>query len=78
MKTPKENLVKIDWIDSVGTGHWGNNPVSNLNCSTVGHLVEKKKDRVVIAMNKSYCSKDSYGHFMEIPRVAIKKITKLK
>ena len=72
----KLDPVKVYWIDSMGNSGWGSlREHSNMNCTTVGHFIEKTKDRLILAMNSSeYFT----GDHMEIPLVAIKKIKKLK
>lgn len=68
--------VLVEWIDSVQTMGWGElHEPSDMRCVSVGILVSKTKDRLTLAVNYDG---DSFGHFMEIPLVAIKKIRKLK
>ena len=70
----QNNPVIVEWIDSMSSGGWHDYKESDLTCYTVGMLYEDKKDRVVIAMNKSA---HGYGDYMEIPKIAIKKVTRL-
>ena len=74
-KHPKTNPVIVRWIDSMKISGWTAYEASGMECTTVGHLVSKTKDRVVIAMNRSTCGD---GDFMEIPLVAVKSVKKLK
>jgi hypothetical protein len=68
-------IVKVKWIDSMGTAGWGEGDSSDMRCCTVGILHKKTKKSVIIALNQSAYGR---GHFIEIPKVAIKKIKKLK
>lgn len=71
--------IHIKWVDSVSTEGWVNNHKdSNLNCETVGFYVSETKDRVKVALNKSHVSDNSYGHYVEIPKGAIKSRRWLK
>ncbi len=74
-KHPKVKPVVVRWVDSTGISGWSKYTASKMECTTVGHLVEKTKDRVVIALNRSQYND---GDYMEIPNVAIKSIKKLK
>lgn len=78
MSKAKLNLVLIEWVDSIGSSGWKHDfEQSDMRCVSAGHLIEKTKDRIIIAMNKSLHA-DGYGDYMEIPLCAVTKITKLK
>ena len=67
--------VEVEWIDSINSGGWREVPKSDMSCRSVGMLVEKSKDRIILAQNNSaFCA----GHYTEIPRIAVKRIRKLK
>lgn len=71
--------VLVEWIDSAVTGGWNSkeaykNP-SDYSCVTVGILLNKTKDRIIIALNQSA---HQYGEIIEIPLVAVKRIRKLR
>jgi len=72
--------VVVDWIDSVGQGHWGEyDEKTDMRCTSVGFLLKKDKTRIVLAMNKSHQgATPGYGHYMTIPALAVKKIRKLR
>jgi len=76
-KTWKDKPVKVDWIDSMNTSGWCDYTVTDMECTTVGLYYAETDERIVIAMNVSHDSK-TYGNYMEIPKCAIKKITRLK
>jgi len=67
--------VYVEWIDSMGSGGWGIYKPGDMRCVSVGHLVQKTKDRVVIALSRSA---HTDGDHMEIPMFAVKKIRRLK
>lgn len=72
---PKVTPVVVRWVDSIGTSGWRSDYDSRLECTSVGHLVEKNKQGVVICLNKSHYT---CGDYIEIPRSSIKSIKKLK
>ncbi len=75
-KHPKTKPVVVRWIDSMGTSGWNNlDKPTDMECTSVGHLIKKTKDRVTIAMNRSHYGN---GDYMEIPMIAVKSIRKLK
>lgn len=68
--------VMVEWIDSISASGWGElKEPEDMRCASVGHLIEKSKDRVVICQNMSMLNP---GHHMTIPRVAVTRITRLK
>ena len=75
-KSNKGNELKkihIKWIDSVGTGGWVNDHQdADMRCETVGFWLSETKDMVKVALNKSHCGEKSFGHYIQIPKVAIK------
>ena len=77
MSKKKTIPVCVEWIDSMGCAGWGDYTPSNMNCVSVGFLVEKNKDRVILALNKSL-HVGRHGDYMEIPLCAVKRIRKLK
>jgi hypothetical protein len=74
-KAAKGDLVKVDWIDSVGSGGWRDEPMTDPRCVSVGHHLGKKNGLLRIAMNKSAYG---YGDYMSIPAVAVRKVTLLR
>ena len=74
-KHPKTQPVIVRWIDSMKASGWRDHEDSKMECTSVGHLVKRTKDRVVIAMNRSHCGD---GDYMEIPTCAIKSVKRLK
>lgn len=76
MKPKAPVPVLVEWIDSVQSIGWGElHEPSDLTCWSAGFLVSKTKDRVTLALNWDGAE---HGMTMEIPRVAVKKIRKLK
>ena len=67
--------VRVDWVDSMGHSGWRDYEPAEMSCVSVGMLYKENKDSIVIALNKSAYN---HGDYMEIPKVAIKSITKLK
>lgn len=78
MKTP--SIVHVSWIDSCSPSRkWqdrdgikGYKPAS---CITVGYLIEKRKDAVVIAAS---WGEHEVGDVTAIPRSCVKKIRRLR
>lgn len=73
----KCKIVIVEWVDSMGSSGWHDYTETNMDCVSAGHLIAVKKDRVVIAMNKSMHN-STYGDYMEIPKAAIKKISRIR
>lgn len=67
--------ILVEWIDSMGQSGWGKHSEADLRCVTVGILIRKEADRIILAMNKSA---HSHGEYMNIPLVAVRRIRKLK
>jgi hypothetical protein len=68
-------IVHITWVDSqVDLGWKRVDPKITLLCESVGYLVEKTKDRVIIATNFAHGDVVSYGQHTHIPTCSIKKI----
>ena len=78
----KKNMIgqpiKVDWVDSMSSHGWRDYPYGTMNCSTVGFYYREFDDRVVVALNRSFDSEDNFGTYIDIPKVAIKKMRKLK
>lgn len=72
---PKTKPVIVRWVDSMGTSGWRDHKPSDMECTSIGHLISKTKDRVTIAMNSSHYGD---GDFLEIPMVAVKSVKRLK
>ena len=76
-KSWKGKAVRVDWVDSMQTSGWCDYKPVDMSCSTIGHYYAERTDRIVLALNLSY-DENTYGNYMEIPRCAITKITRLK
>ena len=64
--------VAVLWVDSQAQPGWGEYKRDvDLVCSTVGHLVERTKTRIVVALS---LSQNHYGDYLTIPRCAVKSI----
>ena len=69
-------VVQVDWVDSMSTQGWvHNHKNTDMRCTSVGILVFEDHERIKIALNRSWNSRDSYGDFMEIPKCSVKKRT---
>ena len=73
------HIVKVDWLDSMGTGgHWESTesitPMRPVKCRSVGWVLEETKKSITIAMTVSetmiYARK-------AIPKCSITKLTRL-
>lgn len=71
----KQKYIYIEWVDSVSTPYWGDPPKNTtMKCTTLGHFVTEDKVKICIALNYSLDSGASgYGHYIEIPKVAVTK-----
>lgn len=78
MKLPKGQLVIVKWQDSSSEGSWSIHPERHTLsvCTTVGYVVHKTDDRVVIAASKDDTGANSQR--MAIPRSVITDARKLK
>lgn len=71
------NVVLVEWDDSTAMGGWTDEADLELaKCRTVGFLITKNKNRVVVAQSTSDIA--HYDNRFGIPRKCIKKITELK
>lgn len=69
--------VVVEWVDSNSTGGWNDNhQPTDMSCVSVGLLVQELPDRIILAQSRE--AGGWWGDFIEIPRVAVKKIRKLK
>ena len=69
--------VVVEWLDSNSTGGWdASHKITDMSCISVGLLVQKLPDRIVLA--QSHEADGLYGDFIEIPRVAVKKLRRLR
>ena len=53
-KYPKMHPVIVRWVDSMKTNGWTKYEASGMECTSVGHLVAKSKDRVVIEIGRAH------------------------
>lgn len=69
--------VMVEWKDAQTTEGWSDleNKARPLECISVGLLVGRTKDRLIIAMSKSA---DYYGDHLEIPLGMVKKVRRLR
>ena len=73
--------VEIEWEDSTAIGGWSDSGDLELcQCKTVGYLVTKNRNRVVVVQSTSNGggSEEHFDNRFGIPRKCIKKITELK
>lgn len=67
-------LMLIEWEDSSGHSGWHNPNQTNhrtLYCSTIGYVIEGKKDTICLA--QSICENGDVDHVISIPNVCIRK-----
>jgi len=76
----KNKMVHVFWVDSMSRQGWvDHKPSISLKCESVGFMLEKNKERIVLA--KSYSHGEhavSWGDHMHIPMCAVTKIRVLK
>lgn len=78
MKPKAPVPVFIEWVDSHSTSGWElTHEPKDLACISVGLLVQEYPDRIVIAQSHA-AANGEYCDFMEIPRVAVKKLRRLR
>ena len=75
---PKYPAVRVDWVDSAFTQGWQRSwaKVRTSECSTIGYLIEKTKEQVVVAMGIN--EDGGYGEALAIPRANVRKVRKLR
>ena len=71
-------LVKIDWEDTFADVGWSNDKLSPIKVASVGWLICKDKDKVVISSMVGTASLQDFNCRQAIPRGCIKKITTLE
>ena len=71
-------IVRVDWVDSFKTSGWTKYGKANLRCTSVGVLLQKAKDRVIVAQTISHNEKDSVADYIEIPKCSIISMRRLK
>jgi len=72
---PSTVPVEVRWTDSIASNGWGAKAGAKMGCVSIGHLVERSKDRVVLAQSRSHYSE---AEVLEIPASAIKSVRKLR
>ena len=79
MRIRNGDWVKVTWIDSAGIGKWADiedaETLTALDCTTVGHLLNRNDGMVRIAGTKG--ENESAIHIIAIPKVSVKKIIRL-
>lgn len=69
--------VAVEWVDSNSTGGWDNDhKPTDMSCISVGILIQMLPDRIILAQSRE--ADGWHGDFIEIPRVAVKKLRKLR
>lgn len=70
-------MVEVEWIDSVASGGWRKiedyETREPTNCVSVGYLVSKTRERIVLLQNLNPENGDA-SDSMTIPRACVKKI----
>ena len=73
-----EQIVEVEWIDSCRTDGWHDQQdFGPALCRSAGYLLAKTEDKVTLALSLG----DDTEHVcqtMTIPRVAVRKIRRLK
>ena len=72
---PKARPVIVRWIDSMGQSGWNDPTPSKMECTSVGNLIKRDKESVVLSLNKSHYGT---GDHIEIPAIAVKSVKRLK
>lgn len=75
MAVKQNDPVLVEWVDSMSTQGWRDLGGTDIKCQTVGMFVQEDREKVAVCLNKSAYG---YGDYIEIPKVAIKRIRKLK
>lgn len=76
-------LVEVTWADSYGVGGWLDPDQVEAfidqphECQTLGYLLLKAKDRLVLCMNIGIGG-TNHGHLMSIPTTQVRKVRYLK
>jgi len=68
----------VQWEDSAGTHGWQlhrDGQYGTVMCHSVGWMVEKSKNRVVMALN---WNEGQIGEIMTIPKSAVRKMKRLR
>ena len=71
-------LVKIDWEDTFADVGWSNDDLSPVRVASVGWLIRKEKDKVVISSMIGTAGLEDFNCRQAIPRGCIKKITTIE
>lgn len=74
-KYPEVRPVIVRWVDSIASSGWRDAPESKTECVSVGNLIKRDTNGVVLAMNSSHYGA---GDYMTIPACAIRSVKKLK
>ena len=76
MKTEVYDLVRVEWIDSSSYGGWNPGVKGPSNIVSYGiHL--PTDDKSYVALTTSWSEGDHFMDVLSIPKVAIKKLTKI-
>lgn len=73
-------IVKIHWVDASSGNEWTDEGEvkkwgkKNHNCESVGFLIEKNKNNVIIG---SMFGEGDYGTFQKIPKGCVKSVKRL-
>jgi hypothetical protein len=78
-----ETILDIDWIDSVSTNGWTYkekinetfNPNDLRYTKSCGYFLKEDKESIMICLS---LSRDCYAETIQIPKISIKKIRRLK
>ena len=72
--------VKVKWTDSIHGAGWNDHRAASTSrptkITTVGYLLERDKDRVVVAQSVSDDTEE-LGNLLTIPRAAVRSIKRL-
>jgi len=76
----KNKMVQVFWVDSMAMGGWRELEENvQMNCESVGFLILKNKERIILALNFVHGQNAvPWGHHLHIPMVSVKKIKYLK
>lgn len=82
MKRPA--VVEVEWIDSMGHSGWGRREariedldrIDEMDHVSVGYLLKRNKQYVAVALSVGRIG--NVGDTIQIPRVAIRRVTVLR
>lgn len=75
MKHKQGDPIQVEWVDTMQSSGWHDLKPTDIRCKTIGMYHSEDKEKLAIAQSKSAYG---YGDYIEIPKVSIKRVRKLK